>query len=186
MLGLKKLKNLFSQRNPSFTSYFLLRYCGEKEGIFLFHQWALGWDHAGYSLVYTLLPVMKKNVYTLEEEKYALRDTPCNYPERIPFVIERVRQGAAGLLVCGSGIGMSIAANRYKGIRAALCTHEKMVFLSRAHNNANILVLGRSFAPSCPEVLMHWLSLFYNTPFEEGRHERRLSLIDEKPAGYSL
>ena len=77
-----------------------------------------------------------------------------------------------GLLICGSGIGMSMVANRYKDVRAALCLNEKMAKLSREHNNANVLVLGSRLI-SCEEAIKCFI-MFFNTEFEGGRHQARL------------
>lgn len=80
-----------------------------------------------------------------------------------------------GILICGSGIGMSIVANRYRGVRAALCTTEKMAELSRRHNDANVLCLGAEMQP--PEEALQILDVWLKTEFEGGRHEIRLEKI---------
>jgi ribose 5-phosphate isomerase B len=81
-----------------------------------------------------------------------------------------------GVLVCGTGLGMSYTANRYKGIRAALCLNTEMAEMSRAHNDANVLVLGaRIIEPSAAkDILRAWME----TPFDGGRHLRRIRKID--------
>ena len=82
-----------------------------------------------------------------------------------------------GLLVCGSGIGISIAANRFRGIRAALVTNPDYARLSRQHNNANVIVFGGRFTAF--EDAKNWLEIFLSTGFEGGRHERRIAKLDE-------
>ena len=81
-----------------------------------------------------------------------------------------------GIAICGTGIGMSIAANRFKNIRAALCFNEEMTALSRQHNNANVLVLGARIIS--PETAKNCVEKFLSTDFEGGRHQRRVELID--------
>ena len=78
----------------------------------------------------------------------------------------------SGVLICGSGVGMSMVANRYKKVRAALCLNEKMAELSREHNNANVLVLGSRLISY--EEAIKCFSMFFNTEFEGGRHQARL------------
>lgn len=100
-----------------------------------------------------------------------------DYPEYIEPVIKEVLAGAKGVMICGSGIGMSIGANRFRGIRAALCFDGLMAKLAREHNDANVLVLGerligRDEAVACLEA-------FLNTPFQGGRHARRIEKLDE-------
>ena len=82
-----------------------------------------------------------------------------------------------GILICGSGVGMSIVANRFPGVRAALCLDEETARLSRMHNDANILVLaGRK---TDPETALRIVRVWLTTPFEGGRHQRRLDKIRE-------
>jgi len=93
-------------------------------------------------------------------------------------VARRLTSGEAsmGVLVCGTGIGMSVTANRFRGIRAALCTSEFHARMSRAHNDANVLVLGGRVTGSglAKAILEAWL----DTPFEGNRHQRRVDQID--------
>ena len=81
-------------------------------------------------------------------------------------------------MICGSGIGISIAANRHEGVRAALCTSGLMARLSRQHNNANVLVLGERLTGI--DVAKDCVNEFFKTNFEGGRHERRVAKIEEK------
>jgi ribose 5-phosphate isomerase B len=97
-----------------------------------------------------------------------------DYPDYADKLAEAIKQGEAalGVLICGSGIGISIAANRHKHIRAALCHSVETATLSRQHNNANVLVLGGRVTPE--SVCLACVEAFFTTEFEGGRHERRV------------
>jgi len=137
---------------------------------------ALSADHRGAASV-TLL---KEKLTREGHEAVLMGDcsgSPCDYPEQAWKVGNAVAQGQAelGILICGTGIGMSIAANKVKGVRAAVVHDEMTAQLSRAHNNANILcvsadLLGQRLIESIAEV---WL----RTQFEGGRHSRRIRKI---------
>ncbi|MFA5261841.1 MAG: RpiB/LacA/LacB family sugar-phosphate isomerase, partial [Candidatus Omnitrophota bacterium] len=103
----------------------------------------------------------------------------CDYPEFSCKVASAVSQnpGARGILVCMTGIGHTIAANKVPGAYAALCYNKEAAILSREHNNANILVLGARFVPEgqVPDIVITWLQ----TAFEGGRHLRRVQKIEE-------
>ena len=99
-----------------------------------------------------------------------------DFPDYIESVVKEVLAGAKGVLICGSGIGMSIGANRYKSIRAALCCDSLMAKLARQHNDANILVLGERLIGK--ERAVDCLETFLNTPFLGGRHSRRVEKLD--------
>lgn len=99
-----------------------------------------------------------------------------DYPDFIEPVVKEVLAGARGVLICGSGVGMSIGANRFKFIRAALCCDSLMARLAREHNDANILVLGERLIGK--DEAMACLEAFLNTPFQGGRHERRVEKLD--------
>jgi ribose 5-phosphate isomerase B len=99
-----------------------------------------------------------------------------DYPDYIKPVVKEVLAGARGVMICGSGIGMSIGANRFKSIRAALCCNSLMAKLAREHNNANVLVLGERIIGKDEAIAC--LEAFLNTPFLEGRHERRIEKLD--------
>lgn len=134
---------------------------------------AIGSDHGGIDLKQILVP-------KIEALGHTVIDLGCNsdesvdYPDFAEKVCAKVISGEAdgGILVCGTGIGMSMAANRYRGIRAALCDNEYMARMSREHNDANVLclgdrVLGKGLAENIVDV---WL----NTEFAGGRHQRRI------------
>jgi ribose 5-phosphate isomerase B len=104
----------------------------------------------------------------------------CDYPPLAHGVCARVlaEEGTVGILVCGTGLGMSMAANRLAGIRAAVCTNEFMARMSRAHNDANVLCLGERVVGV--GLGLSVVDAFLATSFEGGRHLRRIELI-EKP-----
>ena len=103
----------------------------------------------------------------------------CDYPDIAKLVAQSVASGESqmGILVCGTGIGMSIAANKVKGVRAAVCNNPDQARLSRQHNDANVLCLpGDSFEePAVRELVSLWLE----TQFEGGRHERRVEKVKQ-------
>ncbi len=122
---------------------------------------AFGSDHAAFDLKETLKAAGRAEGYTILDCGPATTET-VDYPDLIPPVIQAVREGATGVLLCGSGIGMSIGANRFKGIRAALCLTPTMATLARAHNDANILILGSRLIS--PEEAVACLHAFLSTP----------------------
>ncbi len=139
---------------------------------------AIGCDHRGVRLK----DILKRN---LTAEGYQIIDcgttggTKVDYPDYAFAVAERVvnKECSVGILICSSGIGMSIAANKVKGIRAALCLEPRAAEVSRKHNDANILVLGADFIDddAALDITIRWL----NTPFENERHTKRLKKIQE-------
>ena len=134
---------------------------------------ALGADHAGYEL---------KNLIKahLAQQGFTVLDLGTNgpnsvdYPDLAQKVAEDVGSGAAdrGILVCGTGIGMCISANKVHGIRAANCCNEFEVQMSREHNDANVLALGARVLTS--DRAMQLVDLWLKTAFEGGRHQRRV------------
>lgn len=127
-------------------------------------------DHAGFELKeYLQTQFNLLNLGTHNEES-------CDYPVFAKKLAIRLKNDDKGILICGTGIGMSIAANRFKNIRAALCFNEEMAKLARQHNDANILVLGARIIS--PEAAKTCVEKFLSTDFEGGRHQRRLELID--------
>ncbi len=135
-----------------------------------------GADHAGF--LYKELLKAKAHEWGYSVLDCGTHSTePTDYPDYITPVVKEVLAGGTGVLICGSGIGMSIGANRTKGIRAAQCCNADMVKSSRTHNNANILVLGARHISQ--ETAINYLKIFLTTPFEEGRHARRVEKLDE-------
>lgn len=138
----------------------------------------IGSDHAGFSLKQEL-------IVPLSNAGHEVLDLGTNGPDSVDYpdfagaVARSVVSGEAdrGILICGSGIGMSIAANRFPGIRAALCLDVETARLSRAHNDANVLVLaGRKTDPvAARSIVDTWLS----SQFEGGRHSERLQKIEK-------
>jgi ribose 5-phosphate isomerase B len=136
-----------------------------------------GADHGGFELKDKLVAMLRKEGYEVIDNGTNSPDS-VDYPDFAKSVARDILEKRAdfGLLVCGSGIGISIAANRFKGIRAALVTNPDYARLSRQHNNANIIALGGRFTSY--EDAEKWLKIFLSTPFEGGRHERRIEKID--------
>ena len=133
-------------------------------------------DHAGFSLKQILIPHLSDLGWTMKDLGTHSADS-VDYPDYAHALCTKVLEtGNLGILICGSGIGMSIAANRHKGIRAALCTHESQARATRAHNNANVLCLAeRVTAPGLACLLAE---AFLSCSFEGGRHERRVAAIE--------
>jgi ribose 5-phosphate isomerase B len=137
---------------------------------------AIGSDHAGYSLKEAVKPYLAAQ--GLEVLDFgAEKPDPVDYPDFACRVAEEVSTGrfARGILVCGSGVGMSIAANKFPAVRAVLALDEETARMSRQHNDSNILVLaGRRTDPeTANRIIGAWLT----TPFEGGRHQKRLEKI---------
>lgn len=137
---------------------------------------AIGSDHAGYALKSALVTELQALGYDPLDLGPA-SEASVDYPDFAYAVANAVAGGRAvsGVLVCGTGIGMSIAANRHAGIRAALCTDGLMARYSREHNDANILVLGSRIIGS--EVALDCLRQFLATPFSGGRHTGRVAKL---------
>ncbi|MEB3703181.1 Ribose-5-phosphate isomerase B [Candidatus Bealeia paramacronuclearis] len=134
-----------------------------------------GSDHAGFVLKEYLKTQSQAWSYNVIDCGTHSEDS-VDYPDYVPPVVKEVLAGARGVLICGSGIGMSIAANRYKGIRAALCADPLWAKLAREHNDANILVLGERLLGQ--QEAIECLRTFLNIAFEGGRHLRRVEKID--------
>jgi ribose 5-phosphate isomerase B len=137
---------------------------------------AIASDHAGFTLKEKLKSYLKKKGLKVEDLGTDSAER-CDYPEFACTLAKQVSGGKynRGVLICKSGIGNSIVANRFPGVRAALCYNAKAARLSREHNDSNILVLGSGFvnAGLARRILRIWL----NTAFAGGRHKRRLNQI---------
>ena len=133
---------------------------------------AMGSDHAGYFAKESLKRLLKKDHEIIDMGTSS--EEPVDYPDYAAKVAEAVAKGQAdrGILICGTGVGMCISANKVHGIRAALCHDEETAKLSRQHNDANVLCMGaRVTATRKMEIIMHiWL----NTQFEGERHKARV------------
>lgn len=133
-------------------------------------------DHAGYSLKTSLVAHLERKGWKVEDLGTHSRES-CDYPQYAHSLCEKVLEtGHKGILICGSGIGMSIAANRHKGIRAALCMHEFQARTARLHNNANVLCLAERL--TAPALATMMAEIFLEEDFEGGRHEKRVALIE--------
>jgi len=137
---------------------------------------AVGSDHGGYEFKQLIIQF-------LEEIGQAVDDVGCystesvDYPDFADKVCARVQSGECerGILICGTGIGMSIAANRHRDIRAALCHEAYTARMSREHNNANVLCLGGRVLG--PEIALDVVGTWVETEFAGGRHQRRLDKL---------
>ena len=133
-------------------------------------------DHAGYKLKEAIkLHLTKKKLSFQDMGPY--NDNRVDYPDFAHKVARRVKlkKNNFGILVCGSGMGMNIAANRHKNIRAAQCFNLKSTKLSRLHNDANIITLGSRLLKR--KSVMNLINVFLNTKFEGGRHNKRIRKI---------
>lgn len=137
---------------------------------------AIGSDHAGFALKEEVKEYLGRAGVDLEDEGTVSRDS-VDYPDYAEKVAIEVRDGKVdrGILMCGTGIGVCIAANKIHGIRAATAWDLEIARLSRLHNDANVLCLpGRYMDPALAiEIVKVWLA----TPFEGGRHQRRVDKI---------
>ena len=139
---------------------------------------AIGADHAGFELKNQLGASLRKSGHEVCDFGTNSAES-ADYPDYARQVAKAVAAGTAerGLLVCGSGVGMSIAANKVRGVRAALGVNIEEVRLSRAHNDANVLTMGARFIE--PALANDLVKAFLETPFEGGRHERRVSKLSQ-------
>ncbi len=139
---------------------------------------AIGSDHAGYYMKEHLKKFLKDSGYEVDDCG-TFSTASVDYPDYAKKVCTKIQDGVVnrGILICGTGIGMSITANKFKGIRAALSLNPFMAELSRKHNNSNVLVLaGRLMGYELADATLEsWLK----TEFEGGRHQKRLSKIEE-------
>jgi len=136
----------------------------------------IGSDHAGFPLKEKIIGYLHKQGLKLKDVGTYTTES-CDYPDFAAKVASDIasHKNKRGILICKTGIGNSITANRFKGVRAALCYNVKAAQLSRQHNDSNILVLGKAFVPFklAKKIIAVWLS----TDFEGGRHARRLNKI---------
>ena len=137
---------------------------------------AIGSDHGGYDLKELIVSFLEKSGHEVFD-KGCYSDASVDYPDFADKVCGSVRSGESerGILICGTGIGMSIAANRYRDIRAALCHEAFTARMSREHNNANILCLGARVIGS--EIARDIVRVWVETDFAAGRHQRRLDML---------
>lgn len=133
-------------------------------------------DHAGFGLKASLRAYLLDLGLDVQDLGVDCKES-VDYPDFANILCQQVLkcQGSKGILICGSGIGMSIAANRLCGIRAALCTDSLMAKLARAHNDSNVLCLGQRIIGEA--VAFDIVEAFLNTPFENGRHQIRVQKL---------
>jgi ribose 5-phosphate isomerase B len=140
---------------------------------------AIACDHAGHGLKTEILKLLRELQFQVTDLGCASATESVHYPLYGKKVVDALlaRPRSRGILICGTGLGMSIAANRFPGIRAALCHDMFTAILSRRHNDSNLLVLGgRIIGPDLgKEIVRVWLQ----TSFEGGRHQERLNLLEQ-------
>lgn len=138
---------------------------------------ALGADHAGVALKDALREALERRGVAVHDHGTSATAS-VDYPDYAHSVAAAVEAGEAshGVLVCGSGIGMAIAANRHAGIRAVVLHNATEARLARAHNDANVAAFGAR--TTGPEVALDALAAFLDTPYEGGRHDRRLAKLE--------
>jgi len=138
---------------------------------------SVGADHGGFELKDSIVNYLKKSGHEVLDNGTFSSDS-VDYPDFAKLVVKDIQQEKArfGILICGSGIGISIAANRHPGIRAALVTNKEFAKLSRQHNNANIIVFGGRFTSF--EEAKEYIDIFFITAFEGGRHLNRINKIE--------
>ena len=142
----------------------------------LFTKICIASDHAGFNLKnYIKDLLINRNISVIDLGP--INNNSVDYPDYAKKVSKRIRAGKSdlGILVCGSGTGMAISANKTKGIRAAVCYNLKSTRLSRQHNNANIISLGSRLTSK--KIAFKLVSIFLKTKFEGGRHLRRVKKI---------
>ena len=133
-------------------------------------------DHAGYKIKEYIKTLLYKNKISLIDLG-PYNDKSVDYPDYAKKVAKRIKgkKSDFGILVCGSGIGMAISANKIRGVRAAVCYNKTSTYLCRSHNNANILCIGARLTKK--NNIGKIVSVFLKTKFEGGRHQRRIKKI---------
>ncbi|MFO7461259.1 MAG: ribose 5-phosphate isomerase B [Desulfatiglandales bacterium] len=139
----------------------------------------VGSDHAGLALRKACIAYLEKEGTHQVEDVGVFNRESCDYPKIAHQVAQSISRGehSRGILICGSGIGMSMVANRYRGVRAALCHNLYSARLSRLHNDANVLALGERILGE--GLALEILETFLKTEFEGGRHKRRIEQFDQ-------
>jgi ribose 5-phosphate isomerase B len=143
---------------------------------FLFKKICIASDHAGFNLKEVIKDhLIKKNISIIDLGSY--ENQAVDYPDYAKKLANRIRlkKSDVGILVCGSGTGMAISANKIKTIRAAVCYNVKSTYLSRQHNNANIIALGARLTKK--SLSLKLVEIFLKTKFQGGRHLKRVKKI---------
>lgn len=149
---------------------------GDEQGLTV--RVAIGSDHAGFALKERVKAELERLGHDVQDLGTSSAEVSVDYPDFSIAVGERVARGEAdrGVVVCATGIGASIAANKVEGVRASVVTSDETARLTRADNDSNVLALGGKTAPSA-ESALGWLRVWLETPFAGGRHERRVNKI---------
>jgi len=138
---------------------------------------AIASDHGGFNLKQYIINYLKEN--NTDFKDFGCFDTnSCNYPDYAKVVAKSVisKEFDKGILICGTGVGMAITANRFKGIRAVNTSDTYSAKMSRLHNNSNILTLGERVVGR--DLALDIVKIWLNTEFEGGRHQKRIEMID--------
>jgi len=139
---------------------------------------AVGCDHRGIEVKHWMMESLRALGHEVVDAGTHSTES-CDYPDVAAQVARQVARGEVdqGVLICGTGIGMSITANKQAGVRAALCWNEATATLARQHNNANVLCVGSNWATrdAVNQIVTAWV----NSSFEGGRHERRVAKIQQ-------
>lgn len=138
---------------------------------------AIACDHAGFELKNTLKNHLEKQGFLIDDLGTSSQES-VDYPEYGFKIADNIskKKSDVGIAICGSGIGISIACNKNKDIRAALCFNEEMAQLSREHNDANIIALGARFIDT--ELAIKMVTKFLETDFQGGRHQKRVDKLN--------
>jgi ribose 5-phosphate isomerase B len=135
-------------------------------------------DHAGFILKKFLIAELKKLGFAALDLGCDSEKNSVDYPDFAQKLCKKIKKDSDfGILICGSGIGISIAANRFKHVRAALCSSVKAAKLSRAHNDANVICFGARLTSS--KIALAALKAFLSTDFEDGRHRKRVQKLSK-------
>ena len=144
---------------------------------------AIGSDHAGFALKERVKSELQRLGHEVQDVGTGSAEVSVDYPDFAIPVGERVASGAAdrGVVVCATGIGASIAANKVEGARASVVTSDETARLTRTDNDSNVLALGGRTTANFDDAL-RWLGIWLTTPFAGGRHERRVAKIRDYEA----
>ena len=137
----------------------------------------IGNDHAGYSLKLSIIKNLEDKYDFFDKGSYS--DESVDYPDYASIIAKEIQseKGDLGILICGTGNGVCMTANKYKGIRAVICWNEEIAKLAKQHNNANIICMPSRFIKV--EEAIKIIESFILEKFEGGRHERRIKKINE-------
>ena len=137
----------------------------------------IGNDHAGYSLKLSIIKNLKNKYEFFDKGSYS--DESVDYPDYASIIAKEIQseKGDLGIIICGTGNGVCMTANKFKGIRAVICWNEEIAKLAKKHNNANIICIPSRFIKV--EEAIKIIESFILEKFEGGRHERRIKKINE-------